>query len=58
MVTVGQTRERRIYLHWKSLKDHRDYRREGTDAVWMTLARRWKVPIRDIKEVIEAQRGF
>lgn len=53
---MSQTRERRIYLHWRALKRHRDYRREGVCTVWMTLARRWQTPIREIREIIEAQR--
>jgi hypothetical protein len=54
---VSQTRERRIFLHWKALKRRHDYRRGGP-SVLLALARRWEMPIREIREVLEAQKGI
>lgn len=59
---MSQTRERRMYLYWKALKSdrdyQRDYRRYGTlPKPLMMVARRFGVPIREVREVIEAQKG-
>jgi hypothetical protein len=54
---VSQTRERRIYLHWKAVKRRHDYRRGEPHTVYMKLARRWQTSIQEIKEVLEAQKG-
>jgi hypothetical protein len=54
---MSQTKERRIFLHWKALKRTHDYRRGEPDTVYMRLARRWHMPIKDVKQILEVQRG-
>lgn len=54
---MASTRERRIFLHWKSLKRTYDYRHGDGQSVLMKLARHWKMPIREIKSILEAHRG-
>jgi hypothetical protein len=46
------TKEDRIFAHYKSLKNNRDVRRYGVSIMWMTLARKWQMPIREIKALI------
>lgn len=52
-----QTRERRIFLHWKALKASHDYRRGERYSVLMKLAMRWHMPIREIRDVLESEKG-
>ena len=47
-----QTRENRIYLHWRSLKKNHDYRHGSDGPIWMTLARQWRMSIRELKEIV------
>lgn len=58
---MSQTRERRMYLMWKALKRNRSYQREyrkgWVDGPLMQVARRFRVPIRVVRDAIEAQRG-
>lgn len=51
-----QTRERRIYLHYRALRRRHDYR-NGTYSIWMRLARQWRIPIREVREIINAQKN-
>ena len=51
-----QTRERRIYLHWRSLRRNYDYR-NGAYSIWMRLARQWRMPIREVREIVETQKN-
>lgn len=53
--------EQRIYAYWKSLRRNREYRR-GVNKGWnpkpyMEVARKFKRPIREIKEIIELQKN-
>lgn len=53
--------EQRIYAYWKSLRRNREYRR-GVVKGWnpkpmMEVARKFKRPIHEIKEIIEIQKG-
>ena len=52
---MPQSREERIRLHYRSLKKHTDWRRESMGTVWMTLARTWKMPIRELKELLRGR---
>jgi hypothetical protein len=49
----------RVWRHWKSLK--RKYAIEGestnSNSIWLTLARVHKMPVRKIKDLINARRG-
>jgi hypothetical protein len=45
---MPQTREDRMYLHYKSLVDKRDY---GT--LWIQMARVWGMPCRSVKQIIQ-----
>lgn len=58
---MSQTRERRMYLYWKSLRRNREYRR-GVAKGWnpkpvMVVARKFRVPCREVRDVLEAQKG-
>ncbi|MFF0588512.1 hypothetical protein ACFYWD_21345 [Streptomyces sp. NPDC003781] len=53
---MTQTRERRIYLAWKGEKRRHDYRNGETHSPAMKVARRFRVPIRVVRDAIEAQR--
>lgn len=52
-----QTRERRIYLHYRALRRRHDYRRGERHSVWMKLATRWDIPIREVREIIDTQKN-
>jgi len=52
---MPQSREDRIRRHYRSLKRTRDYRNESPSVVWMTLARTWKTPIRELKELLKGK---
>jgi|HubBroStandDraft_3_1064219.scaffolds.fasta_scaffold1938900_2 hypothetical protein len=58
---MPQTPERRMFLMWKSMrgKGRRgyDYRRGEGASPLMLVARRFRRPIRDVRDAIEAQRG-
>ena len=58
---MGQTPERRMYLYWKSLKKDREYI-HGLYKGWypsrlMMVARRFQRPIREVREILDAQKG-
>jgi hypothetical protein len=50
-----------MYLYWKSLKRNRYYqyeRRKGwVDGPFMQVAMRFRRPVREVREIIDAQRG-
>jgi hypothetical protein len=54
---VTQTPERRMFLMWKSVRKSYDYRRGEWGSPLMQVARRFRVPIRVVREAIEVQRG-
>ncbi len=62
---MPQTPERRMYLYWCALRrspGYRDYRQDHYAKGWidgplMQVARRFRRPIREVREVIDAQRG-
>lgn len=58
---MPQTRERRMYLMWRSLKRSRsfqhDYRKGWVDGPLMQVARRFKTPIRSVRTILDAQKG-
>jgi hypothetical protein len=53
---VSQTRERRMFLMWKAAKASHDYRRGEAHSPLMKVARRFGLPIREVREVIETQK--
>jgi hypothetical protein len=58
---MPQTPERRMYLYWKSLKKDREYI-HGWHKGWypsrlMMVARRFKRPIREVRDILDAQKG-
>lgn len=58
---MSQTRERRMYLYWKALRKNREYRR-GVNKGYnpkpvMMVARQFRVPIREVRDILEAQKG-
>lgn len=58
---MSQTRERRMYLYWKSLKTNRDYIHSWHKG-WlpkpvMMVAMRFGVPVREVRDILEAQKG-
>ena len=58
---MGQTRERRMYLYWKSLKRSREYQ-HGLRKGWypkpvMAVAQRFRLSIREVRVIIDAQKG-
>lgn len=53
---MSQTPERRIFLHYRALKKRYDYRRGEGLSVLMQMARKYKMPISDIKRIIEQEK--
>jgi hypothetical protein len=58
---MTQTRERRMYLYWKALKHDREYI-HGWHKGWlpgrlMMTARQFKTPIREVRDILDAQKG-
>lgn len=54
---MGQTRERRIFLTWKAMKARHDYRRGEPLSPLMKVARRFGIPIREVRDIIDHQKG-
>lgn len=53
---MAQTREQRMYLMWKAAKGRHDYRNGETHSPLMKVARRFRIPIRQVRDIIDAQR--
>lgn len=53
---MSQTRENRMLRHYRALKKSTDYRRESVGSVWMQLARTWRMPIREVKDIIRDEK--
>lgn len=58
---MPQTRERRMYLYWKSIRRDREYV-HGWRKGWypkpvMAVAQRFGVPVREVRDILEAQKG-
>lgn len=57
---VGQSREIRIYRYYLALKHDRgyqyDYRKGWVPGPYMLIARQFRLPIREVKEIIEMQK--
>lgn len=54
-----QTRENRIFRHYKSLAKSNccaDHPIHMATKVWMILARRWKMPIREVKRIVAEEK--
>jgi hypothetical protein len=54
---MTQTPERRMFLTWKSVRKNHDYRNGEGASPLMQVARAFRVPIRVVRDAIEAQRG-
>lgn len=54
---MSQTREDRIWRHYKSLR--RTSAEQGFDPnwKWLQLARTWQMPVRAVKDIIAARKG-
>lgn len=52
-----QSREERMYLAWKGEKKRHDYRNGEPHSPLMKVARRFRVPIRVVREAIETRRA-
>lgn len=50
------TREHRIYLTWKGVQRCYDYRRGEGYSILYRVAQIWKIPIREVRDIIDAQR--
>lgn len=48
--------ERRMYLTWKAARKSYDYRRGCPERPLMQVARRFRIPIRELREIIAVQR--
>jgi hypothetical protein len=46
-----------MFLMWKAVRQRYDYRHGEWGSPMMQVARRFKVPIRTVREAIEAQRA-
>ena len=65
---MPQTREDRMFKHYQSLMKtygHSDYAdgaypeeraKRINDNVWLFMARRWKMPVRQVKDIIQEYR--
>jgi hypothetical protein len=59
---VTQTPEKRMYKYWQSLRrdreyGHAHYSKGYLPGKYMMVARKFKRPIREVKEIIELQKG-
>ena len=54
-MSMNQTPERRMYLAWKARRKRYDYRNGEGASPLMQVAWRFKVPIRVVRDAIEAQ---
>lgn len=50
--TMPQTPEDRIRLQYKALRRSRATGEFGTGWMWLRLARQWKRPVQEIKQVV------
>lgn len=48
---MTQTPEDRIRAQYRGAKKRIDYRRDGLPTLWLRLARQWKRPVREIKQI-------
>lgn len=48
-----QTKEDRIRRHHKALKKAVYRNSDPVSYLWMTLARKWRMPIREIKQIVK-----
>lgn len=51
-----------MYLYWRSLKHDREYQHGYRRKGWypkplMMVARRFGLPVREVRDIIEAQKG-
>lgn len=46
-----------MYLMWRAAKRSHDYRRGEPHSPLMRVARRFAVPIRQVRDAIDSQRG-
>lgn len=54
---MPQTRERRMFLMWKAAKCDRDWWRRGWGhSPLMRVAVTFKTPVREVREIINAQK--
>jgi hypothetical protein len=53
---MSQTPERRIFLPYKATKKRYDYRRGGGASVLMQMAKRYKMPIREVLRIIKQEK--
>lgn len=49
---MTQTPEDRIRAHYQASRKRWDWRRSSKSALFMMLARHWKRPIREIKQIV------
>lgn len=53
-----QTPERRMYLMWRGMRRKGRFRYEfGGQSPWMQIARAFRRPVREVREIVEAQKG-
>lgn len=54
---MTQTTESRIFAHYKALKNTWEVRTYGTGTyLWLTLARKWQMPVQEVKRIIREQK--
>ena len=54
---MSQTPERRMYLYYRRLKRSGRFRYDDFgQSPWLHIARRFRKPIREVREIVEAQR--
>lgn len=54
---MAQTPERRMFLMWKAMRARHDYRRGERHSPLMKVAVRFGRPIREVREIVEAQKS-
>lgn len=54
---MSQTREQRIYLMWKAVRKRYDYVKGYPPRPLMQVARRFSLPVSEVREIIDAQRA-
>lgn len=52
---MSQAREDRIFRHYKSLRRIRTS--DGFGPRWLTLARRWRMPVRAVRDIVETKKA-
>jgi hypothetical protein len=54
-IRPGSGPEGRILAEFRGLKKRWDYRNSGLPALYLWMARKWKMPVREIKRIVHSK---